>query len=487
MARMSWKRLSHLSRKEIEQFQNKELREFVRHRIPFSPFYRRLFAEKNLGFDDIKTTADLVKLPFTTKEDIAPTKKEPKRPINFVLQPNADLLRQYSSKRYLALLALQKACGMNVKARLEQLFKPIHIHFTTGRTALPTPFLYSASDIERLKEAGNRMLDCFGISRDEIAINAFPYAPHLAFWQAFYALNSNGLLSLQTGGGKILGTEKIAKAIESMKANVLIAMPGYAYHLLKTAMEEKIRLSSLRHIIFGGERVPEGLRRNIKDLLRIPRLKIMSTYALTEGKVAWPQCCEQSGYHLYPDMEFVEIVDKRGERVGEGERGEIVYTSLGWHGSVVLRYKTGDISSLELERCQFCGRTVPRISTAIERSSEFKEFRLTKIKGMLINLNAFFPLLSARRDIEEWQVELRKRRNDPYEIDELYVYIAPKKGINVEKLKAELQHEIKNETDVSPTAIIKMSKAELLSRLGMETELKEKRIVDKRPKPRTRS
>lgn len=405
--------------------------------------------------------------------------------MNFVLQPTPELLKKHLPKTALLATALQKAVGANIKEKVEREYKPIHIHFTTGRTALPTAFFYSAWDLRRLEEAGRRMMDCFGISTEERVINAFPFAPHLAFWQTFYSCRANNILTLHTGGGKILGTKRIIKAVESMKASVLIAMPGYAYHIVREAHEQKAKLSTLKFLILGGEKVSDGLRNKLRQMLidlGSKEPQILATYALTEGKAAWPQCCELSSYHLYPDMEFIEIVDKNGERVSEGEKGEIVYTSLDWRASTLLRYKTGDISRLETDKCPFCGRTVPRITQEIERVSEIKEFALTKVKGALINLNVLSSILSGHPSIDEWRVELRKKNNDPYEMDELIVHIAPKPAVNFEKLKTPLVNLIKTAIEITPTDIIKATRAELIEKLGMERELKEKRIVDNRPK-----
>ncbi len=470
---INWQQLQYLKPEKIKQLQNKLLKNFIRNQIPYHPSYRNIFKKNNISFSEIKSTDDLKKLPFTTKEDIAPTAKEPKKFLDFVLQPNKKLISQYSPLN-------KKIKSILNKNQLYYEYKPVHIHFTTGRTANATPIFYTAYDLERLEESGKRMFGILNISKEDILINAFPYAPHLAFWQTFYVVKSANLLSLHTGGGKILGTDKIIKSIESMKATCLAGMPGYLYHLIRTAKEQKSKLSNLKLIIFGGERVPLGLRDKIKDYL-VSNPRVLSTYAFTEGKAAWVECKEESGYHLYPDFEFIEVVDKNNERVNECEKGEIVYTSLDWRGSVFLRYKTGDVTNgLYYEKCS-CGRTLPRIDGSIERSSEYKDFRMAKIKGSFVNLNAFFPIMMSHKDIEEWQVEIRKKNNDPYEIDELIVYVAPSKKVNFEKLKSELKHRIIEETEVTPE-IVKVELKELLKRLGMETELKERRIVDNRSK-----
>jgi len=474
---MNWHQLQYLKPEKIRQLQNKLLRNFIKSQIPYHPFYHNIFKKNKLNFSDIKTTDDLKKLPFTTKEDVAPTEKQPKKFLDFVLQPNEQLIKQYAPLNKKIKIILNKN-------HLYHEYKPVHIHFTTGRTANATPILYTAYDLQKLEESGKRMFDILNISKDDIVINAFPYAPHLAFWQTFYALKGVNLLGLNTGGGKILGTDRIIRSIESMKATALVGMPGYLYHLLRTAKEQKRNFSNLSLVIFGGERVPAGLRDKIKQFLASmgsKNTRILSTYAFTEGKCAWVECKEESGYHLYPDFEFIEIVDKNNERVDEGEKGEIVYTSLDWRGSIFLRYKTGDVTKgLYYEKCS-CGRTLPRIDAAIERSSEYKEFKLAKIKGSFVNLNAFFPIMMAHKDIEEWQIEIRKKNNDPFEIDELIIYVAPKKKANFEKLRSDLKNKIANETEVTPE-IVKVELMELLKRLGMETELKEKRIVDNRKK-----
>ena len=472
---INWKQLQHLKPKKIKKLQDKLLRNFIRNQIPYSPSYQNLFKKQKINLSDVKATDGLTRLPFTTKEDVAPTTKEPRKFLDFILQPNKKTILQYASLP-------KKIKSIFNKKHLHYEYKPLHIHFTTGRTANATPVFYTAYDLKRLEESGQRMFDILNISKNDVIVNAFPYAPHLAFWQTFYACKSAQLLSLQTGGGKILGTDKIIKSVEGMKATCLVGMPGYLYHLIRTAQKQKANLSNLKLVVLGGERVPHGLRDKMKNAISSRNPRVLSTYAFTEGKSAWLECKEESGYHLYPDFEFIEIVDKNGERVNEGEKGEIVYTSLGWRGTVFLRYKTGDITKgLYYEKCPNCGRTLPRIDGQIERSSEYKEFQLTKIKGSFVNLNAFFSIMMGNKDIEEWQVEIRKKNNDPYEIDEMIVYIAPKRKSNFERLRNDLKQQIIIETEVTPE-IIKVELKELLKRLGMETELKERRIVDNRKK-----
>lgn len=481
---MEWKKLNQLSREEIREMQNGLFKKFVRNQLPYSPFYRKLFEENHLSFDDIQTLDDLQRLPFTSKRDIAPTVEDQARQRNFILQPDETLIKEHASAMTLAKIMKGKLLGQDVKRELEREYKPVHIHFTTGRTALPTAFSYSERDVKQLKETGARLLDVIGIPRNVFAVNGFPYAPHLAFWLCAYAMQEVGLTSVQTGGGKIMGTKKIMDLVERVKAGLVTFIPGYCHFLLRKAVEEGRDFSNLQYVIFGGERVAPGLRDKVRSLLASLGSKnptIFTTYAFTEGKTAWIQCAEHTGYHLYPDMEYFEVIDKDGNRVKDGEPGELVYSTLDWRGTIVMRYRTGDLTQgIEYSPCPNCGKTVPRIHPDIQRSSEIKEFHLTKIKGELVNLNAFYPLLSGHPKIDEWIVEIRKKDNDPYGIDELIVHIAPHAETNFNKLIPEVEALIRDEAGVGAT-VVETPVAELLQKMGMETELKEKRIIDNRP------
>ena len=100
------------------------------------------------------------------------------------------------------------------------------------------------------------------------------------------------------------------------------------------------------------------------------------------------------------------------------------------------------------------------------------------MKGTLVNLNAFYPLFMGHKDVMEWQVEICKRNNDPLDIDIVNLYVTPQKGVDFNKLTKDLRQQTLRETELQPNAVIQCDLNDLLSRMGMESELKEKRIVD---------
>lgn len=481
---MDWKKISHLSREEQRALQNKRIAAYLRHQIPYSPYYRKLFEEHGLSFGDFKTTDDLVKIPFVAKEDIAPTEDDRGKPKQFILQPDEHLIKKHAPKSQLLKIVGMKIARKDPKPMLEWEYKPIHIHFTTGRSALPTAFGYSARDLELLKESGARLLNVIGVDHNQVAINAFPYSPHLAFWLASFAMQKIMMTALHTGGGKIMGSTKILDATERMKASLITTIPGYFYHMLRQAKEEKRNFENLKYVVFGGERVAPGFREKAREMLNDLGAKepqFYATYAMTEGKTAWIQCAESTGYHTYPDLDFWEVVDEEGKRVKEGEPGELVYTALDWRGTTVLRYRTGDMTKgISYDACPNCGKTVPRIHPDIQRKTEIREFNLTKVKGELVNLNAFYPILAGMKGVEEWQVQIRKKNNDPYDVDEIAVAIALKLNADAAAVTEAIRQQVVSEAGVTPI-VEQRSMEELLQSMGMETELKEKRIIDIRP------
>ncbi len=481
---LDWKKVSHFSRSELADLQNQKLRWFFRHKLPYSPFFRQKLESLRLHWSDFKTTDDLQKLPLISKADIAPTSEDPAKPRQFILQPDEHLLKKHATKQELLHLVGMKIRKQDPKPTLEKEYKPAHIHFTTGRTALPTPFTYSRYDLMLLKETGRRLFDVGGFNSDNVALNAFPYSPHLGFWLAYYAMVESGMTSLATGGGKVMGSQKIMDSLERLKVTLVAVIPGYFYHLLREAVKQVRDFSNLKYVVFGAERVSPAFRDKVKEMLAqvgCREVQIFATYASTEAKTAWLQCSESTGYHLYPDLEFIELVDDNGQRVNDGP-GEVVYTALDWRGTVVVRYRTGDLAQgIEYGPCPHCHRTVPRILPDIQRRSDMKEFNLTKIKGELVNLNNVFPIMSSIKGLDEWQLEVRKRNNDKFDLDEIVVHASPKAGADFSKVKSEIEKHMHADMQVG-VKVEEQTTEQLIEKLGMETELKEKRIVDNRPK-----
>jgi phenylacetate-coenzyme A ligase PaaK-like adenylate-forming protein len=483
--------------KELKQLQNRKLHYFIiRQLYPFSPYYHRLFDKSKIKPDKIRTIEDLKRIPFTSKDDFFDLSKKDltRRNLDFLLQPRQKLIKRYAPKSELikfSVLSLLRGKGY-LKGYLEKEYRPIFLTATAGTTSQPVSFLYTSYDLENLKVYGKRIIEIFGIKPDGRAINIFPYAPHLAFWQTVFAGISSNVFILSTGGGKTMGTEGNISSILKVKPQFLIGVPSYVYHLLKIAREQNLNLKFLKNIALGATRLPKGFKRKISKLLAemgASRVRILGTYGFTESRCAWAECPTgidtSSGYHTYPDKEVFEVIDPdSGEVKAEGQDGELVYSNIDARGTCVLRYRTGDLvkGGIIYSPCPYCGRTVPRISSNISRAFNIKNIQFSKIKGALVNLNDLEHLLDDRGEIDEWQIEIVKKDNDPCEVDELILYVSLTRDLNKEELLEQLNQEIFSCTEVSFNRINFVSHKEIQHRLEIESAVKAKRIVDKRVK-----
>lgn len=324
-------------------------------------------------------------------------------------------------------------------------------------------------------------------------LNLFPFAPHLAFWQTHYAGTGFGVFVVSTGGGKTMGTDGNLRLIRRIQPDVLIGMPTFLYHVLSEGVQDGVTCPKLCKIVLGGEKVPDGVAKKLRQLARqmgAGRVDILPTYGFTEAKMAFPQCpvpkdAPMSGYHLSPEFCIVEIVDpKTGAPVADGSAGEIVFTSLAARGSVVLRYRTGDVidGGITFEPCPHCGRTVPRLCGTISRLSDVKEMQLDKLKGTLVDFNQLEHVLDNVEHIGTWQLELRKAGDDPLERDELILHVQAMDDFDEDALRGVIEKRMSSEIELHPNRVIFHSADDMRRLQGVGTQLKEQRVVDHRPK-----
>jgi phenylacetate-coenzyme A ligase PaaK-like adenylate-forming protein len=457
--------------------------------LPFSPHYGRLFHDHNLDIASIRTLDDLHRLSFTTKADLLPTPEHPDRFKEFILSPSRAILA-----RRLDLVLRAAMHGRKQVAReLSDEFRPVSMFFTTGRAAEPLPFLATNHDLANIFSASCRLMEVCEAKPEFRMLNAFPFAPHLAFWFTYYAGISFGVLNVSSGGGKVMGTEGNLRLIRKLNPDAIIGIPTFIYHLLNQAVAEGVRCENLKRIVLGGEKVSDGTRDKLRKLaagLGAPNADVLATYGFTEAKIAWAECpappgAAPSGYHLYPDLGIIEIIDPQtGFAVPPEHPGEIVFTPLDARGSVVLRYRTGDYidGGLTYEPCPYCGRTMPRLIGNISRVSEIKEMNLDKLKGTLVDFNQLEHILDDAPHIGAWQLELCKAHNDPLDLDELVLHVQKTDSTDNKQLTRELYERFHSRTEVHPNRIIYHDADEIRRLQGVGVELKEQKIVDHRPR-----
>lgn len=464
--------------------------------VPFSPFYRRLFQERGLRIDDLKSYDDLARIPFTTKTDVVPSEKNPEGPRSFILQPTPELIRSELKGKDLLGFAWKKivrgTAGLTDDLVAE--YSPVTMLFTTGRSASSLPFFLTQYDMDVLRTTGRRIDDVLGLTpRHDKIVSLFPYAPHLAFWQVHECGQAGGLLTLSTGGGRCMGGDRLIDLILRLKPTLICGMPGYFYHLLRQAHKRGSKFDFVEKIALGGENVSPEMKTRIALMLTemgAADPKVVSVFGFTEARQCWTECtgAANTGFHTSPDLGLFEIVDpETGAALPDETTGELVYTTLDGRGSALLRYRTGDIveGGITHAACPGCGRTVPRIASHIRRVSNVKSLAISKVKGTLVNLNSVSEMLHDDRDIEEWQLIIAKENDDPLEVDTLKLVCALRVGRDPEEFRARIQRSMADLTEVRFNDVAVTSLDDVLTRIGMETNTKEERISDKRPKAPT--
>lgn len=486
-------RWDHIDGSDLEKLQLKQLRHFLGHKVlPFSRYYGDLFQRIGATAEDITSLEEWSKIPFTSKEVLLPDEDGTSRAKDFILIPDPEILRKDPSVIARTLLRGRR----HVEQALGSEFRPILMTSTTGRSTESVPFLYTKYDIRNLRKTGRRIMQLGGSLPEYRHINMFPYAPHLAFWQAHYSGTGYDTFMVGSGGGKVMGTEGNVNLASRIDPEVLIGMPTFIYHVLQKALEEGRFLSNLKTIVLGGEKVPLGMRRKLRHLageLGSSPVAVISTYGFTEAKMAFPECVApegrelESGFHLFPDLALVEIIDpETGQTLGENEPGEIVFTALDSRGSIVLRYRTGDMieHGLTTEPCPFCGRRIPRLLGNISRVSDVREMKIDKIKGTLVNFSDLEHILDEFDEIGSWQIELRKRNEDRFDCDELTVHLHCPGSFEESALASKIRRRFVTVSEIQPNRVCFHTAEEMRERHGVGRELKEQRFVDNRnPEP----
>lgn len=471
----AWSKVSRMPAQAIKKMQDELLVQMVgRELAERHPYYRELFKEKGIDPLAIKGTEDLKNIPFTTKTDLLPREEDPMRGKKFVLDPPAPENGK-SKKGGLRLFGKKDAGPDPLEYKLQSLF------YTSGRTAKPVPMVFTGYDIENLKEAGRRAFDVLGLTRDDSMVNAFGYFPNTSFWLVYYGGMELGATVLQTGGGRVLGMEKILRALYNMEAPVMLASPGFAQFAMQALAHFGFNLNSLERLVVGSDYAPMVLVERLRKLMAgimASNTVVQRIYSLAEAKSAWAECEPGCGYHINPDHVLVEIVDpETGEIKGEGEAGEIVVTNLDARGTVFLRFRTGDIATggITSEPCSKCGRTVPRILGDIERLA--MNFTLQGDAGpQAFNGYSLMKLMISDADVLQWYSEIHRSGKK----DSLKVVVKATKELDDEKKLSKALEKQLGEHFSFPVSVETSSLEAILDRVGMEKAITEQRIFDMR-------
>lgn len=367
-----------LPRPALEALQLKRLKSTVARVYGQVPFYRDAMNKAGIKPEDIRSLDDLQRLPFTYKQNMR------------------------DGYPY-GLFA----------ARMEDI---VRIHASSGTTGKPTVVGYTQRDIDVWSELMARSFVTAGVHRGDIIHNAYGYGLFTGGLGAHYGAERLGASVIPMSGGN---TKRQILIMKDFGSTVLTCTPSYSLYLAEAALEEGVDFKSLRLRvgIFGAEPWSESMRKEIEEKLNLCAIDI---YGLSEimGPGVAIECHEaKSGLHIWEDHFLPEIIDpETGNPVPEGEKGELVITTITKEGIPLIRYRTRDITSITYEPCT-CGRTHARIARMSGRSDDMLIIRgvnvfPSQIESILMKIERVEPhylLIVDRKDnldILEVQVEV---------------------------------------------------------------------------------
>ncbi len=315
---------------DIKKLQSEKLVKQVKHVYDNVAYYRNLMDEKGVKPEDIHGIEDLHKLPFLTKADLRDA-----YPYGLLAKPLEECVR------------IQSTSG------------------TTGRRVVA---FYTQKDVELWEECCARAIVAAGGTNKDVCQVAYGYGLFTGGPGLNGGSHKVGCLTLPMSSGN---TERQIQFMTDLNATILCCTPSYAAYIGETLKEKGYKPEDipLKAGIFGAEPWTEEMRRGIEETLGI---KAYDIYGLTEtsGPGVSFECCEQTGMHINEDHFLAEIIDPdTGEVLPEGEKGELVFTSLDKEAFPLLRYRTRDICVLSRKKCS-CGRTLIKMAKPMGRTDD---------------------------------------------------------------------------------------------------------------------
>ncbi len=323
------------SPEKIKELQDERLAAQVKHVYENVEYYRKLMDEKGVTPDDIKSVADLYKLPFLTKDDLREA-----YPYGLLAKPLSDCVR---------------------------------IQSTSGTTGKRVVAFYTQHDVDLWEECCARAVTAAGGTKEDVCQVAYGYGLFTGGPGLNGGSHKVGCLTLPMSSGN---TERQIQFMRDLHATILCCTPSYAAYIGETLHDMGLTPDDidLKAGIFGAEPWTEEMRRDIEKSLGI---KAYDIYGLTEtsGPGVAFECSAQKGMHINEDHFIAEIINpETGEVLPEGSKGELVFTSITKEAFPLLRYRTKDICVLTREKCS-CGRTLVKMSKPMGRSDDMMIIR----------------------------------------------------------------------------------------------------------------
>lgn len=421
-----------MSREDLEALQLERLQALVKRVYQKIPFYKESFDKAGINPEDIKSLADLTKLPFTVKQDMRDA-----YPFGLFAVPRKDVVR---------------------------------VHCSSGTTGTATVVGYTQKDLENWGDCFARALYGAGCGPDSTLQIAYGYGLFTGGLGAHNGGERAGCTVLPMSTGN---TKRQVRLMKDFDVDCLCCTPSYALNIAEVAQEEgyDVHEFPIHAGILGAEPCSEATRAEIELKMGI---QVYDIYGLSEvmGPGVACECEKQHGLHVCEDQFIIEILDpKTLQPVPDGEWGEVVFTTLCKECSPLVRYRTRDISRILVGECE-CGRTFRRMDRIAGRTDDMMILRgvnvfPSQIEEEIVSFPEIAPqyqlILTTKGTLDH--AELRVETVPEFPFDEIR---------RLEKLKKDLQKALKENLQIAVD--VKIVEPKTIER----AEGKAKRIIDMR-------
>lgn len=328
---MIYNEIESARREDIEKVQLTRLKETVERVYTLTPFYKEKFNEIGLKPEDITSLDDIKKLPFTTKKDL-----RAHYPFGLFTVPMSEVVR---------------------------------VHSSSGTTGKPTVVGYTKSDMDVWDEVMARVFTMAGGTSEDIVHNGYGYGLFTGGLGFHNGAEKIGATIIPASGGM---TDRQLMLMRDFGATILAATPTFSLHMAEVAKKagpDYLKDYKLKSGIFGAEPTSTGLKKEVAEAWGIDYHEV---YGLSEiiGPGVACSCKQSELLHVFEDHFLFEIIDpETNEPIPDGQRGELVITPLSKQALPLLRYRTGDITSITKEPCK-CGRTMLRMESIVGRADD---------------------------------------------------------------------------------------------------------------------
>ncbi len=416
---------------ELKQLELERLQATLNRVYRSVAFYRKLFDQVGLVPDEINSLEELARIPFTDKTTLRQS-----YPYEMFAVPLRDVVR---------------------------------LQCTSGTTGEPIVVGYTRNDLVHWTEVSARVLCAGGVTKDDVVQICFDYSLFGGGLGFHYGAE---LIGASVIPGSNLDPARQVVIARDYHTTTLIATPGFGLRVAAVIREKGLSPADiyLRRGLFTGEPFSEVTRKQIEDELNI---KATDNYGLSE--IAWPgvaaECEKKKGLHIFEDQFIPEIIDPQTEEVLPlGRKGELVLTTIAKEAFPLIRYRTGDITVLDVSPCE-CGRTLVRMRKVSGRTDEM----------VTINGVSFFPsqighIFSEILGVEPRSCLVIDRRGDQ-EIIKILVRVSEEIFFDEMKKFQDLKSRVERKIyqDLGISAEVKLVEPDSFAR---ETE--GKKVIDKR-------